>query len=302
MRAPSSTSTWEEWRAHFEAQAARPCPGFPQSLDISPALRPPLVSSLISFQAGETGEGRIARQIWATELPGIDDDYRAALGLFVAEEGRHARILGSALRALGSAPASGTATQGVFTWARRLAGVRLKLTALLAAEVVGIEAYALLAELLPGGPLRLALLELADDERHHLRFHVDFFRTQMGSLASGKIPVAAWRSTWWAGIGAGLPLLMAEHGRNYGLLGASPVQLASAVVARAVEVDRAVTGQWSRAPAPWSASPQSRYVSRAPTFPSHSSPSGPGATSHRSKPTTRRPEVSTVSSKVTACA
>ena len=58
---------------------------------------------------------------------------------------------------------------------RRLAGIRFKLLAMFAAEVVGIGFYGALAELLPAGPLRAALEEIAADEQAHLAFHRWFF-------------------------------------------------------------------------------------------------------------------------------
>ena len=100
---------WKQWRSHFETQALRPLPAAPRDvLEIPAAWRAPLCASLARFQLGEGGEGRIAREIERASLPGIDDDYRAALKLFVREEGRHARILAGITRV---GPGSATMTR-----------------------------------------------------------------------------------------------------------------------------------------------------------------------------------------------
>ncbi|HSP80218.1 MAG TPA: hypothetical protein VLQ93_16925, partial [Myxococcaceae bacterium] len=128
---------WSRWRQHFEANRTRALPKGLEQVDTVPAgWRAPLAASLARFQLGEAGEGRIAQEIDRVRLPGVDADYRAALKLFVAEEGRHARILGHLVPALGGRLLARNWTERLFTHGRRLLGVRLKLTVLLVAEVV----------------------------------------------------------------------------------------------------------------------------------------------------------------------
>jgi hypothetical protein len=181
---------WREWRTHFETNAARPEPEVPEASEVPAPWRAPLRSSLAKFQLGESGEGRIAHEIDGVQLPGIDGDYRAALKRFVAEEGRHARILAKLVLALDGRVLHRNWTERLFVRARRLLGVRLKLLVLLAAEVIGIGFYGMLAEGLPTGALRRALGEICGDERLHLAFHADFFRAQ------GTTPWMRW--TFWS--------------------------------------------------------------------------------------------------------
>ncbi len=183
-------SSWAGWLAHFERTAARPLPEVGR-VEVDSEVRVRVARSLAVFQRGEAGEGRIAKEIDRVELQGIDDTYRRALRLFIAEEGRHARILAGAVRALDGEILAATWTDRLFVWGRRLAGVRLKLLVLLAAEVIGITFYGLIAGAL-GGEIGRALEEIARDERDHLDFHVDFFRTEATSVLRGWLFRVAW--------------------------------------------------------------------------------------------------------------
>jgi hypothetical protein len=169
---------WSAWRQHFESYAKRPEPEVPRADEVPAQWRGPLRASLAKFQLGESGEGRIAHEIDRVQLPGVDGDYRAALKRFVAEEGRHARILAKMVLALEGRLLHRNWTEKLFVRARRLLGVRLKLLVLLAAEVIGIGFYGMLSERLPSGALRRALGQICGDERLHLAFHADFFRAQ----------------------------------------------------------------------------------------------------------------------------
>jgi len=207
---------WSEWRRICQERAKRPLPPLPETIDVPRRWRAPLARSLARFQVGEGGEGRIADEIRRVRLDSIDDDYRDALRLFVREEGRHARILGKMVRALEGELCRETWTERLFVRGRRLAGVRLKLLVLLAAEVVGIGFYGQLAEALEEGPLRDALLQITGDEEDHLRFHVDFFQRSIGgSRGRRALFTAVWLGV--ASIACGLVIL--DHGETLEVTG-----------------------------------------------------------------------------------
>lgn len=232
------------WRAHFEQTARRPLPSVPPD-GVPDAHRRAIADSLARFALGESGEGRIAHEIHAVNLPGVDGDYRAALGLFVAEEGRHGRILMTAVRGLGGQPARHNWTETLFRRGRRMLGVRVKLTVLLAAEVVSLGAYGGLRSALPACPLRDALDQIRDDERQHLAFHATIFRiwTQHPAAAAlfaagfAVIATAACAVVLidhygtWRRLGVPVGALAADFGGHIAgalrsVLGASPVAAA----------------------------------------------------------------------------
>jgi hypothetical protein len=202
---------WKHWRSHFETQALRPLPAPPQDtlLTVSPQWRGPLCASLARFQLGEGGEGRIAREIERARLPGIDDDYRAALKLFVREEGRHARILAGMVRSLGGTLLRASWSERLFVAGRRLLGLRLKLLVLLAAEVIGLGFYALLARRLGACDIGEQLGEIAADEGMHLEFHADFFRGQIAGAGRW-----VFRAAWWSVAGLACAVLLIDHRRT----------------------------------------------------------------------------------------
>jgi hypothetical protein len=232
-------SPWTPWLAHFDAFARRrrpAVPGPPPGLD--PAQRETLARSLAVFQLGESGEGRIAREIDRCHLPGVDDTYRGALRLFVAEEGRHGRILADMVRALDGTLLRRTWTDALFTRARRLMGVRLKLVVLLAAEVVGITFYGLLAERLESSRFRAALDQICADETHHLAFHGEFF----GMQAPDALSRAVFRAVWWGVAVSAVATVALDHRATLRAFGIPARVLAQRALARIREADAIVLG------------------------------------------------------------
>ncbi len=207
---------WNDWRRHFEENETRALPRVGDPLfGVPEAWRAPLLRSLARFQIGETGEGRIAHEIHRVTLEGIDDDYRVALGLFIREEGRHARILAELVRAMGGSLLEKSWTERAFRRVRRAVGVREKLVVLLVAEVIGVVFYGAIAARLPRGTLRDAIESICDDEAAHLAFHCDFFRTQVrsdGARAAFRAACAA------GGIVAGAVVVL-DHAATLRALG-----------------------------------------------------------------------------------
>lgn len=188
---------WRNWRRLFEGRSTRPLPRLEVDTDYS-HLPASLARSLAIFQLGESGGGTVVEQCRLSRLPGVDDEYAEAMALFVAEEHRHANILAICVRSLGGSLCARNWTARLFVFARRLMGLRLKIMVLLAAEVVGLCYYHLLASRLPSCRIKELLSELVDDERAHLFFHCAFLRRQMTSRARRRLFALAWRVTMFA--------------------------------------------------------------------------------------------------------
>jgi hypothetical protein len=209
---------WTNWRRHFEVNATRPEPRVEAPCGLTALEHRALLSSLQKFQLGEAGEGRIAHEIDAVQLPDVDDDFRQALKAFVREEGRHARVLGAMVRALGGRLLQQQWTQRAFVRGRRLLGVRFKLLVLLAGEGIAIVFYAQLASRLRergGVSFADALDEFGRDEAHHLRFQADFFQ----SRAPGTWVRALLRLCWWPLISLAVALVLLDQRQTFNAFG-----------------------------------------------------------------------------------
>lgn len=227
---------FRHYRAHFEANRTRPLPPI-EAPPLDEPRRAALARSLAVFQLGETGEGRIAHQVQTAQLPLVDDDYRAAVKLFVAEEGRHARILALMVKALGGRMLDESWTRHLFVFARRRIGVRFKLLVLLSAEVIAIGFYGLLAAALPPGAMAGALEQICADERVHFDFHCDFF--------SGQPRVFHW--LWWPLATAAALTVLFDHRKTLRAFGVSLGGAARALLGFVAEAARKMERQ--RAPA-----------------------------------------------------
>lgn len=191
------TVDWRKWRRFFAGRSNRPLPRLDVNADFS-HLPSSLARSLAIFQLGESGGGTVVEQCRCSTLGGVDQHYAEAMALFVDEEHRHANILAICVRMLGGSLIRKNWTARFFVATRRLIGLRFKVMVLLAAEVVGLCYYHLLAAQLPRCQIREMLSELVEDERSHLFFHCDFLRSQTGSPLRRRVFVLAWRATMLA--------------------------------------------------------------------------------------------------------
>lgn len=192
-RMATRKAAWGYWRAFFTARRRRPGARLLADEPQLAGIPGSLARSLAIFQLGESGGGTVVEQARQSRLPSIDEDYAEAVALFVAEEHRHAELLACCVRLLRGKLLEKNWTARLFVYGRRLIGLRLKIMVLLAAEVVGICYYQLLAGRLPDSELRSVLCEIAADEKAHLRFHCDFLHAQMRTALHRRIFVVAWR-------------------------------------------------------------------------------------------------------------
>jgi hypothetical protein len=185
--------SWDQWRYLFLARVSRPIPQV-KAPCMAESQKRSLGRSLAIFQLGESGEGRIAKEIMLIHQPGITIAYREALGLFVAEEARHGRLLKNLLASLGMGPMHFAWSNTLFTWVRRLIGIRLKLLVLMAAEIVGLSFYQLVSEQIEQGGFRAVLEQICEDEEDHLGFHADFFHNQLRTKGDRIVFKILWPS------------------------------------------------------------------------------------------------------------
>jgi hypothetical protein len=228
---------WQGWRTHFERQARRPLPPRPFGDEgLSPAKVEALGIILAQFQLGETGEGRIAKEIDQSHWSVIDDDYRQALKLFVREEGRHARILKGLVQGLDGTLLRRQWSTDAFTRLRRLLGPKHKLLVLLAAEIVGMTFYGAVARKLPDGSYRQALAAIAADEVAHRAFHSTLFR----ALCKTRRQQVAFAALWWPLIGGAASALWIDQRLQLTTLGVSGAHLFADAYESASWVDAVV--------------------------------------------------------------
>jgi rubrerythrin len=217
------------WLRHFEANRRRPSPSIPPWIDgLDRPLRAVLVASLQRFQLGETSEGSLARQAASAPDPVLDDDARAAIALFVREEGRHARELAELLRALGSAPIRKHWSETLFRRGRRLLGFRTKMLTVAAAEVVGAAAYALVAENVPSKEIAEFARTLAEDEAAHLDFLADWMRSLAAATPHAIVTSGL---PFLAVLSAAVLLAAWDHRALFYAIGSSP----SALIRRSID-------------------------------------------------------------------
>ena len=191
------SSGWRYWDRFFADRAARELPRLDVDTDYSCVPRS-VAKSLAIFQLGESGGGTVVQQAADSALPGLDRHYARAVRYFVAEENRHAALLAMCVRVLGGKLLKKNWSATCFVKVRRLIGLRFKVLVLLAAEVVGLCYYQLLASRLPRGQVRKLLRDIASDERAHLEFHSTFLRTQCRSRVSRAVFLATWRTVMCA--------------------------------------------------------------------------------------------------------
>ncbi len=213
------------WLEHFRDNEHRRGASIDRPIALPERLRAPLAGALRTFQAGETGEGRIVHQ--ARRAAPRDVAFQESLRLYIAEEGRHARELGMLVRALGGSDHAPVATARAFEHARRAIGFWTKMAILTAAEVVGIVFYDLLAERVPSPELAAVVANISREERAHLLFQRDAFASWARSGAAPGAHQALVEVGLTAATGAAVAVFAVDQRVLLAALGVGPADVAA---------------------------------------------------------------------------
>lgn len=187
------------WRRYFENNlTGRDDWNDVTELSLNCDNREALIRSLQRFQVGESGEGNNLKKCAASLH---DEDYRAAIALFIAEEGEHARLLSRALQLLDAPLLQGHWSDALFILIRRLGGsgrrgLRLELMILLVAEMIAKRYYRALYEGVRDENLRRMCAQILRDEVGHVAFHCDYLRGDFAGLPADSRVLA--RGVWRA--------------------------------------------------------------------------------------------------------
>ncbi len=199
----------KEWLRYFEANRAQfiqpdwaaPCP-------LDGVMKAELARSLSHFQLGESGGGRhLFRKAGAQ----VEDDacYLAALKLFVAEEGEHARLLEGLVRRFGGALIQRHWTHFLFRATRRALGLNFEIQTLLIAELVGTAYYRLLQRRARDPILDQVCRRVLADEAQHVAFHLEHVREAQSALLPAER--ALWSLQFQALFSAALWVAWLDH-------------------------------------------------------------------------------------------
>lgn len=174
-----------EWRLYYEQNVS-------SLLDIpwqvGPDLTPDEVTaigqSLKEFQAGESSEGKhLFRYAQDHADKTGDQEYVAAIRLFIAEEQRHARDLGRFLTLNSITLVQTTLTDRVFRRLRNLVGgLEVSIAVLITAEIIAKVYYAVLREATQSAVLRRLCDQILRDELRHVQFQAQ----QLAKLRTGR--------------------------------------------------------------------------------------------------------------------
>jgi hypothetical protein len=196
-----------DWGSYFERnRARRMLIPWERGIAVEPQLREPLIRSLQRYQVGEQGEGV---HLKAGALATGDQDYAAAISMFVQEEQEHARLLAELLRGLGAPLLRRHWSDSCFICLRHLAGFHLELMVLLVAEMIAKRYYRALHEGTDDPVLKTAFAQILRDELGHIAFHCDYLQRRFAGQPA--LVRQAIRLSWRAVFRATCLVVMVDH-------------------------------------------------------------------------------------------
>ena len=144
------------------------------SYQLSVAEKQRVAASIQQFQLGEGSDGSgLVRRAQAALIAKLDSDFLPALELFIAEEQRHSRHLGTFMAKNEIPCLKKHWVDRVFRRVRKLAGLELCLHVLVTAEIVAVPYYTALGETTKSPLLKAICAQILHDEADHLRYQAE---------------------------------------------------------------------------------------------------------------------------------
>jgi hypothetical protein len=211
------------WLAHFRGQAAHPR-RVPATLEdrLTGRERRLIADSIATFQLGESSDGRHLRQAARRHCqePQLEPLVEI-VDLLIAEEQRHAQLLGEFMHDHEIALRDQALTDRAFRLLRRCGGLAARLRILFTAEIIGIVYYRALEVVTDCRRLQILCRSLAADELAHVAFESQLLRAMKGTRgAVAGVLAEAWGRCLL--VAASL-LVWATHRRVLAAAGYGPV-------------------------------------------------------------------------------
>jgi len=207
--------TTEQWRQYFRHNAEHLRP-IPWSLGVSftsDELKA-VTNSIREFQLGESSEGKhlIAQGKQYAQSSG-DAFYSETLGLFIAEEHRHARDLGRVLDLAGIERAGHAWPDAIFRWLRHRAGLEVSIAVLVTAEIIAQVYYPALREATTSPVLRALCDQIIFDELSHVHFQCE--RLAILRRRRQRVSLAVRLATGQILFAGAIVVVWIQHGRVF---------------------------------------------------------------------------------------
>lgn len=166
--------TAQEWMCFFQEANEVPLEvPWGEGYQLTPHEREAVAGSMQQFQLGEGSEGnhflRCGREL-------RDPYFVPALAMFIRQEQRHSACLATFMEAQGIPRLQEHWVDQVFRRVRRLAGLRLMVSVLVAAEIIAVPYYRALRLATASPTLRTLCGEILREEANHLEFQADTIR------------------------------------------------------------------------------------------------------------------------------
>jgi hypothetical protein len=198
----------------------------PEGCALPSSVLVPLRESLAIFQLGESGGGTrlmkyVRHVVSADRLAG----YEEAVGLFIAEEQHHARLLEKTVAYLGGTCLEKQWSNSIFRWLRNHFGIEFNIQILLIAELIAEVYYGVMYRKCGDTALRNVCHKILSDEMRHIAFHTEFLRERLDAMPAWRRWL--WRSQFRTFQRATAVAVAWDHRRCFRALGLSPWEAAA---------------------------------------------------------------------------